>query len=291
MMKYSLLAYKYFVDVVETQGFTPAAKRNFVSQTAISNAIKNLEKQLGVQLIDRSTSHFKVTLAGSNLYHCAIPLLNTYYEFGEKITQLNNSFSILKIHYLHGFGFWTVKLAQSLLTSNPKLKLQLDTENFATSFTKLDAGNYDVLIGFSTAVSKIKDIHVKKIGTANFSILLNQSSLTKNGNISKKTIKRQPLFLQKWTATDSNDVQSKIKIILRNMHINYSQIIYLDSFDAAISNVILNHGLAIYPRELSIPKKYDDCLCFLPQLPELKYDVVAIYKNPALANILERATD
>ncbi|MEB3364374.1 LysR family transcriptional regulator [Lactobacillus sp. R2/2] len=105
MMKYSLLAYKYFVDVVETQGFTPAAKRNFVSQTAISNAIKNLEKQLGVQLIDRSTSHFKVTLAGSNLYHCAIPLLNTYYEFGEKITQLNNSFSILKIHYLHGFGF------------------------------------------------------------------------------------------------------------------------------------------------------------------------------------------
>ena len=43
-MKYSLLAYKYFIDVVETQGFTPAAKRNFVSQTAISNAIKNLEK-------------------------------------------------------------------------------------------------------------------------------------------------------------------------------------------------------------------------------------------------------
>ncbi|MEB3364373.1 hypothetical protein SDC49_14010 [Lactobacillus sp. R2/2] len=75
------------------------------------------------------------------------------------------------------------------------------------------------------------------------------------------------------------------------MHIDYSQIIYLDSFDAAVSNVILNHGLAIYPRELSIPKKYDDCLCFLPQLPELKYDVVAIYKNPALANILERATD
>ena len=99
-MKYSLLTYKYFIDVVETQGFTPAAKRNFVSQTAISNAIKNLEKDLGVQLIDRSTSHFKVTLAGINQYNCAVPVLKNYYEFSEKISQLNNSFKNLMIHYL-----------------------------------------------------------------------------------------------------------------------------------------------------------------------------------------------
>ena len=290
-MKYRLLAYKYFIDVVETEGFTPAAKRNFVSQTAISNAIKNLEEDLGVQLIDRSTSHFKVTLAGMNLYHYAVPVLKKYYEFNEKISQLNDSFQTLRIHYLHGFDYWAVSLARLLTKNNSGLQLQLDTENFATSIPKLDAEDYDVLIGFSTAVSKIKNIHVKKIGTANFGILLSKKAVNQDGRLKRNVIKKQPLFLQKWTATDKNDVQTKIKIILRNMHIDYSQIIYLDSFDAAIANVILNHGLAIYPRELSIPKKYDDCLCFLPQLPELKYDVVAIYKNPALANILERATD
>lgn len=288
-MKYSLLAYKYFIDVVETQGFTPAAKRNFVSQTAISNAIKNLEDELGVQLIDRSTSHFKVTVAGNNLYNCAVPVLKNYYEFNEKISQLNNSFQTLRIHYLHGFDYWTVKLADSLTKNNPSLKVQLDTENFSTSIPKLDAGDYDVLIGFSTAVSKIKNIHVRKVGTASFGILLNQNSFDSNGKLKKNILKKHPLFLQRWSATDNNDVQTKIKNTLEKMHISYEEIDYLDSFDSALSNVVLNHGMAIYPEELSLPKIYDSRVTFLPELPKLKYDVVAIYKNPAISNILERS--
>lgn len=288
-MKYSLLAYKYFIDVVETQGFTPAAKRNFVSQTAISNAIKNLEDELGVQLIDRSTSHFKVTVAGNNLYNCAVPVLKNYYEFNEKISQLNNSFQILRIHYLHGFDYWTVKLAESLTKNSPSLKVQLDTENFSTSIPKLDAGDYDVLIGFSTAVSKIKNIHVRKVGTASFGILLNQNFFDSNGKLKKNILKKHPLFLQRWSATDNNDVQTKIKNTLEKMHISYEEIDYLDSFDSALSNVVLNHGMAIYPEELSLPKIYDSRVTFLPELPKLKYDVVAIYKNPAISNILERS--
>ena len=288
-MKYSLLAYKYFIDVVETQGFTPAAKRNFVSQTAISNAIKNLEDELGVQLIDRSTSHFKVTVAGNNLYNCAVPVLKNYYEFNEKISQLNNSFQTLRIHYLHGFDYWTVKLADSLTKNSPSLKVQLDTENFSTSIPKLDAGDYDVLIGFSTAVSKIKNIHVRKVGTASFGILLNQNSFDSNGKLKKNILKKHPLFLQRWSATDNNDVQTKIKNTLEKMHISYEEIDYLDSFDSALSNVVLDHGMAIYPEELSLPKIYDSRVTFLPELPKLKYDVVAIYKNPAISNILERS--
>ena len=288
-MKYSLLAYKYFIDVVETQGFTPAAKRNFVSQTAISNAIKNLEDELGVQLIDRSTSHFKVTVAGNNLYNCAVPVLKNYYEFNEKISQLNNSFQTLRIHYLHGFDYWTVKLADSLTKNSPSLKVQLDTENFSTSIPKLDAGDYDVLIGFSTAVSKIKNIHVRKVGTASFGILLNQSSFDSNGKLKKNILKKHPLFLQRWSATDNNDVQTKIKNTLEKMHISYEEIDYLDSFDSALSNVVLNQGMAIYPEELSLPKIYDSRVTFLPELPKLKYDVVAIYKNPTISNILERS--
>lgn len=288
-MKYSLLAYKYFIDVVETQGFTPAAKRNFVSQTAISNAIKNLEDELGVQLIDRSTSHFKVTVAGNNLYNCAVPVLKNYYEFNEKISQLNNSFQILRIHYLHGFDYWTVKLADSLTKNSPSLKVQLDTENFSTSIPKLDAGDYDVLIGFSTAVSKIKNIHVRKVGTASFGILLNQNSFDSNWKLKKNILKKHPLFLQRWSATDNNDVQTKIKNTLEKMHISYEEIDYLDSFDSALSNVVLNHGMAIYPEELSLPKIYDSRVTFLPELPKLKYDVVAIYKNPTISNILERS--
>ncbi|WEV37580.1 LysR family transcriptional regulator [Lactobacillus sp. ESL0677] len=277
-MKYNLMAIKYFVDVVETQGFTPAAKRNFVSQTAISNAVKNLEKEINIKLIDRSTSHFKVTPAGVNFYHYSVALLKHYYNFGEKVSQLNNSYSTLRIHYLRGFGHWAIRLARNLKEAIPKIQLQLDTENFAGSIPKLDASDYDILIGFATAVSKIKDIHLKSIGTANFGVLVNKNS--------QESSTSQPLFLQKWSATDNNDVQTKIRLILKEIKIAYDPVIYLDSFDAALANIVLNHGMAIYPKELPIPTNYAQDVCYLPNIPSLQYDVVAIYKDPTISKIL-----
>lgn len=288
-MKYNLLSFKYFVDVVETQGFTPAAKRNFVSQTAISNSIKNLEKELNVKLIDRSTSHFKVTFAGEKLYHFVIKILKSYYEFSERVSQLNNTYHTLRIHYLRGFNYWAIDLAKLLQAYNHSLVLQLDTENFSDSITKLDKGDYDALISFSTAVSKIKNIHSQKIGTANFGILVNQNCLSTSGKLKKEYIKKQPLFLQKWTATDDNDVQTKILQILKQMKIEYHEIIYLNSFDGALSNVLLNQGMAIYPKELAIPGIENQNIRYLPDLPLLQYDVVAMYKDPIISHILSQS--
>ncbi|WEV43020.1 LysR family transcriptional regulator [Lactobacillus sp. ESL0684] len=287
-MKYNLLAFKYFIDVVETQGFTPAAKRNFVSQTAISKAIKNLENELQLNLIDRSTSHFQVTPAGINLYHYSIALLKHYDNFNEKVSKLDDSYQTLKIHYLRGFSHWALELSKKLRLINPQLQLELDTEKFSSSITKLAANDYDILVGFSTAVSKIKDIRIKKIGTANFGVLLHQSTFH-NQTINKETVAKQSLFLQKWSATDGNDVQTKIQIILQKLQISYQKVIYLDSFDAALTNVYLNHGLALYPKELPLNIPYTDTLGYLPEIPALQYDVVAIYKEPAIGNILNKA--
>lgn len=70
------------------------------------------------------------------------------------------------------------------------------------------------------------------------------------------------------------------------MNIDYDPVIYLDSFDAALANIMLNHGMAIYPKELPIPKDYANEVYYLPNIPSLQYDVVAIYKDPAIDKIL-----
>lgn len=43
-MNYNIMPLKYFVDVAQTHGFISAAKRNYVSETAVSSAISKLEK-------------------------------------------------------------------------------------------------------------------------------------------------------------------------------------------------------------------------------------------------------
>ena len=42
---------QYYVSIVEENSFTEAAEKNFISQSAISQAMNSLEDDLGVKLI------------------------------------------------------------------------------------------------------------------------------------------------------------------------------------------------------------------------------------------------
>ena len=58
---------KYFVALVETEHFGRAAEASHVSQSAFSNAIKELETTLGVQLVDRTNRHVTITAIGQQI--------------------------------------------------------------------------------------------------------------------------------------------------------------------------------------------------------------------------------
>lgn len=66
---------KYFVSVIEKNSFTEAAEELFVSQSAISQQIRLLEEELGVELLHRQHRKFFVTPAGDYYYREAKRLL------------------------------------------------------------------------------------------------------------------------------------------------------------------------------------------------------------------------
>ena len=56
--------YEYVLTVAEEKSFSRAAEKLFISQPSLSRFIQNLEKELGVELFDRTTVPLKVTYAG-----------------------------------------------------------------------------------------------------------------------------------------------------------------------------------------------------------------------------------
>src|ERR1700757_1892545 len=56
-----------FVAVAEEGSFTRAADRLHVVQSAVSAAVRNLERELGARLFDRSTHRVELTDAGGAL--------------------------------------------------------------------------------------------------------------------------------------------------------------------------------------------------------------------------------
>ena len=64
-----------FVAVADAKSFTVAGKRLGVSASAVSQAVRKLEGQLGVPLLQRSTRSVRLTEAGERLYATAAPAL------------------------------------------------------------------------------------------------------------------------------------------------------------------------------------------------------------------------
>lgn len=59
---------QYFVSIVDNNSFSVAAEENYISQSAISQQIKTLEKELGYDLITRKNRSFLLTTAGDYFY-------------------------------------------------------------------------------------------------------------------------------------------------------------------------------------------------------------------------------
>ncbi len=65
-----------FVEVVKENSFTKAAENLYLSQPTISTHIRQLEAELGVELIHRTTKHTEITEKGREIYEYAIHMLN-----------------------------------------------------------------------------------------------------------------------------------------------------------------------------------------------------------------------
>jgi len=67
---------KYFMAVAKLGSFTEAAEECYISQSAISQQIQALEKDLGIELIHRENRRFTLTPAGEYFYRHSRELLD-----------------------------------------------------------------------------------------------------------------------------------------------------------------------------------------------------------------------
>lgn len=67
MREPTLKQLRYFLALTETEHFGRAAERCFVSQSAFSNAIQELETTLGVRLVDRTNRSVTITSTGQEV--------------------------------------------------------------------------------------------------------------------------------------------------------------------------------------------------------------------------------
>lgn len=82
-----------YVTVVEQRNFSRAAELLHLSQPGVSLQIRNLEKELGVKLMNRSPKWVKLTEAGELFYKRAKEMLNLYESVKLDLARLHDTVS------------------------------------------------------------------------------------------------------------------------------------------------------------------------------------------------------
>lgn len=101
---------RYFVEIVDAGGFSQAAERLFIAQSALSRQVREMEQTLQVTLLEREARPLLMTAAGRSLYADA-----------RRILSLLESAAAAAVHAQHGTAGTLQLLHSSSVPLTPPL--------------------------------------------------------------------------------------------------------------------------------------------------------------------------
>ena len=288
---------EYVYAVYEEKSFSKAAQKLYITQPALSTAIKKVEKKIGTPIFDRSTSPIGLT-PGGEVYIDAIEKLFALEQ--NTLNQLNNLNGLLagKLS-VGGTIFFTSFVLPGVLSEfshrYPQIKIDLQ-EGTTTQLTdKLVAEELDLLIDNS----ELDDKNYEKYYYSTERLILavpksfptneelTQDQLTaediRAGRHSQAEFPVLPLPLLK--STPFIFVKEENSIYKRSMKMcsrqNYSPNIIMkpDQVVSAFNMAGRGVGATFIPDGLIVNLPYEVPLCFYKMNEELAVRYVYLYKK------------
>lgn len=279
--------YKVFYRVAENLSFSKAAEKLFISQSAVSQNIKSLEKELKTKLFIRSTKKVQLTKAGKILFEHIEPAFNLV-KNGEKSIKEINALKRGEIHL--GVNdtiskYFLLPYLNKFHQHYPKVKIQITNRTSSTCIELLKQNKVDLIIS-NLPNSKIKDnMVVKEIYSfKDIFIAGSQFSELKKNKQSLKKIQDYPLLMLEAKTTTRKFLEKE----LEKQNIKIKAAIELGSVELLIAMAKIGFGIAFVPEySLQLEKENLFQIKIKEQLPARKLAVVR-NKNIPLSNTTAR---
>lgn len=167
---------KAFLEVNRARHFGRAANNLFISQSAVSARIKQLEDELGLRLFTRDRNNIELTTAGKKFLHYSENILNTWNRARQEIAIPEGLHILLSIAALP--SIWDIFLDDWLgwtHESNQGTALQADVMPTDSIMRNLLNGTID--IGFVFDPPKTPQLLVKELVPVPLVMISSESSI------------------------------------------------------------------------------------------------------------------
>ncbi|ANM74486.1 LysR family transcriptional regulator [Lactiplantibacillus plantarum] len=232
---------QYFIAIVNNHSFTQAAVDCHISQSAISQQMKELESQLGVKLLNRKGRSFEVTEAGQYFYSHSQDILVDVDQLIKKTIKIEKNDEVeLRVGYLRSFGTAEFLQTVSKFTQEfPKVKIKISSGTHEELYELLQTGKID--LNFSDQRRALSNEYQNEFLTASeFMVAVNNSLPVEAQKIDVADLVDIPCIL----IIDGNQQVSE-KEYYRNVLGVKSEFVIAKSYDEAQMLIASNQGYLI----------------------------------------------
>lgn len=139
---------RYFQAVVRNNSFSEAAEECHISQSAISQQIQALERELGFYLLERKNRKFSLTPAGEYFYKKSLVLIADYEQMCWEAGKLSkDDKAVLVIGYLRCYSGQEFHLAlEEFSAKYPDVLVKIEYGNHEELYELLRTGGVDLVL-------------------------------------------------------------------------------------------------------------------------------------------------
>ncbi|MEO6873994.1 MAG: LysR substrate-binding domain-containing protein [Opitutaceae bacterium] len=237
--------FKIFADLVETKSFSKSAKLNGITQSAVSQQARAMERHFKTLLIDRSQKQFQLTREGQRVYEAAKEILHTYDKLLSELQEMKKVISgTIRISTIYSIGLHELPAyIKKFLHDYPAVNVRVE-------YRRSNLVYEDILhnaVDFGLVAFPVKQRQIEALPFRDDHLVLIAHPghpLAKGGDIDLKQ-----LAGQRFIGFDPDiPTRKAVDQIFRDHKLEIEPVMEFDNIETVKRAVEIDHGIAIVPQ-------------------------------------------
>jgi len=251
---------KIFADLVETKSFSKSAKLNSLTQSAVSQQARAMERHFKVLLIDRSQKQFQLTREGQRVYESAKEMLHTYEMLLSELQEMKKVISgTIRISTIYSIGLHELPpYIKRFLHDYPSVNVRVEYRR--SNLVYEDILHNSVDFGLVAFPVKMRQIETVPFHTDRLVLITHpEHPLAKRGEVSVSD-----LMGHKFIGFDPDiPTRKAVDQIFRENRLELDPVMEFDNIETVKRAVEIDHGIAIVPQATVVQESKQGTLSVL----------------------------
>ena len=237
--------FKIFSDLVESESFSRAAKLNGVTQSAVSQQLRAMEKHFAVLIVDRSQKQFRLTREGHKLYDSAKEILHRYDKLTSELQEMKKVISgTIHISTIYSIGLHELPpYITKFLKEYPSVNVRVEYRR--SNLVYEDILHNSVDLGLIAYPNKSRQLDIIPFLEDKLVLICNPE----NPIGKRKSVEIRELGGEKFIGFDQDiPTRKATDQMFRNYKIDAEPVMEFDNIETVKRAVEINAGISIVPQ-------------------------------------------